>query len=423
MKVEVKELSSVEKNIDVTLQWTEVEEKYNKIEKKLIKNFRLDGFRKGKVPKAIALKHLDPNIKYEFANEVISDTYLKVIEDQGYSQHLDAGVDKVDFDVNKDFTYAIKIQVDPEIKLCDYKKELSLTENVYEMSEKDIDLSLDSIRERYAEAKEISGESKDGHYILCDLTEADEQGNPIEDKKITDRVIKIGEGVFGKTGAKNLIGVKVNDTVNIYFGAENKKKVQYQVFVKRIEEHILPELTDEFVKTNIKEFETVDALKENIKTSLKQELTDRSNHEISTEIIDYFIKAIDVDIPPMRMEKFLTEVVTNYKNKNKTEDIDEDTLKSQNKDMAEREIKWFLIKDKLIAEENVKVTEEMIQQEIEKILQPYPEEQRKYMAQYYESNEMKSRLEFDLQEKTLFSKLKEYAKIKKVKVNTEDLRK
>jgi trigger factor len=95
------------------------------------KGLKIDGFRKGKVPEGLAKRILKPNVMLKFSNQVIDKTHLEAVKVAGVEEYLDMHVVDLDFDENQPFNYTIKIEVDPEISLPDYKKGYKVTRNEY----------------------------------------------------------------------------------------------------------------------------------------------------------------------------------------------------------------------------------------------------------------------------------------------------
>jgi len=287
MKVDVRNTSTVERSVKVKLDWEEVADTYKRTFNRLRKGLKIDGFRPGKVPESIAKRLLDPKIKYDFSNDVIETTYKKVLEENGIAEYVNLTVKDIDFQENESFDYSMSVEVDPEITIIDYEKGFPVSKTTYVVDKEDVDLYLENIREQYAEAREINDGAKESHYILCDLQET-ENGVPIIGKRIKDRIVKVGEGVFGEPGANKLIGVKSGDKVLINIKRENGNGATYEINVKRVESRIFPELTDDFVKENFEKLNSYEELRNHVEKSLQEDWDKRSEKEYMRAISDYF---------------------------------------------------------------------------------------------------------------------------------------
>ena len=140
-------------------------------------------------------------------------------------------------------------------------------------------------------------------------------------------------------------------------------------------------------------------------------------------ISDYFVQKIDFEIPPSRISKFLDNIVENIKSKNDQTEIDENQIREQYKSAAIWEIKWYLIQRELIKNENIDVSSDEIDSEIEEISKRYPELERNKVVQYYRKNENRANLRNDIYDKKVFNHLKKFVKVKKETIRTSELRK
>jgi trigger factor len=423
MKVNVENISSINRLVKVNLAWEELAERYQKIFERLRKNFKLDGFRPGKVPPGMAKRYLEPQLKYDFMNEVVETSYVKALQEAGIKEHLNLEVKDVDFQENEALDYSMAVEVDPEIQLFDYQKGFPLTKTEYIVKKEDFDLYLEELRERHAEVKEVSAPAAKGHLIECDLQETDATGVPIIGERLQDRLIKIGDGVFGQPGAAGLEGAKVGDQIWIHISNEQDERKYYLVDIKRVEEHILPELTDDWVKQNFKTLENLEMLRKNVKDSLQHEWDHRAETQVSRAIVDYFIAKIDFEVPQTRIERFIENMIENARKDKRQADVDETKLREQYFPVAQREIRWFLIESALIKTEGLKVSTEEIEAQIQTISQAYPEQEREKVINFYKKPTQRKNLESEILEKKVFDKLLQYAKIKTDKVAVSSLRK
>lgn len=421
MKVDIIDSSTVERIVKVNLDWEEVTDTYNNTFNRLRKELKIDGFRPGKVPVEIAKRLLSTKIKYDFSNDVVETTYRKVLEKNGIDDYVDLTVKDIDFKENESFDYSMSIEVDPEIKIIDYKKGFPVSKKTYVVDEESVDLHLEDVREQYAEVREVTDGAQEGHYLLCDLQET-EKGVPIIGKKIEDRIIKIGEGIFGEPNANKLIGAKSGDKILFSIKQENGTETTYEINVKRVESRIFPELTDDFVKENFEKLDSYEEFRKQIEKSFQEDWDKRSEKEYMRAISDYFVNKIDFELPPSRINRFLDSIVENKRKNNQTE-IDDSKFREQYKSTAIWEIKWYLIQRELIKNENIDVNSDEIESKIKEISERYPEIERNDIVQFYRRDENRLGLKNDIYDRKLFNHLKQFAKVKKEIVKTSELRK
>ncbi len=175
MKTVLENINDVEKLVKVSFEWNEVKDDYIKLCNKLRKDFRLDGFRPGKVPMSLAKKHLAPRIEYEFVNSVIEKTFEEAIKSEGIKDYIDSSLQDMNFEENKDFTYDIKIEVDPEISLPKYKDGFTIKKKIHVIEDNDVEKYLESVKKERAEIINIDGKVENGHFVTCDLMKDGEE--------------------------------------------------------------------------------------------------------------------------------------------------------------------------------------------------------------------------------------------------------
>ncbi|MDO9548302.1 MAG: trigger factor [Candidatus Marinimicrobia bacterium] len=423
MKITVYEVSSIERKIRVDFEWKDVEEQYDSTLNKLRRKLKVDGFRPGKVPTDVAKRSLGPQLSYDFTNAVIESNYKDVLKEQDIEKFIDLNISGVDFDAGKTFYFEMTVEFDPEVKLLEYKKGFPIKKTVYVLDKEDVELYLEDIREHHAEVIEISDGAQKDHYILCDLQETDGDGVPLVGKKVANRMIKVGEGIYGEPGSETLIGAKAGDEVHIQFKPKKGDKINYVVSVKRVESHALPKLTDDFIKNNFKTIDNYKTLREEVEKLLQGEWDSRTEKEYLRGITEYFVEKVTIDVPKSRIKRFLDNVIEDMLAKNGGKEIDDQKLREQYRPIAEREIRWYLIQEAISKAENIKVTKAETDQKIQEMAEQYPNENRDAVLKYYRKAENRSHLETDLHEQKIFDCLKESVKVKKETINTKDFRK
>ncbi len=423
MKVLVSDITSVQRKVRVDFEWNEVDANYTKTFQKLRKEIKVDGFRPGKVPAGIAKRLLGPQLNYDFTNDVIESSYQNILKENGFDSFIDLEIKEADYKEGESFFYEMAVEIDPEIKLPDYKKGFQVPKTTYIVDEEDINLYLEDIREHYAEVREVDEGARSGDFLIGDMQETDKDGMPLIGRKIQDRMIKVGEGIFGEPGSAALIGAKAGDEVRINITSGEGEQIHYLINVKRVESHDLPELTDEFIKKNFDKYADLKALKEDVEKSITAEWENRSEKDFLTAIRDYFIKNATFDVPESRVKRFLDNIVEDIKAKNGNKEIDEQNLREEYRPMAEREIRWYLIQEAINETEKIEVGNEEIEKRIAEIAGQYPEQNRDAVVRYYRKAENRAHLENDLQEQKIFDYLKQFVKIKKETSHTSEFRK
>jgi len=421
MKTELINSSAIEKTVKVNLDWTEIAEDYQKLLLEMRKGLKIDGFRKGKVPEGLAKRILKPNVMLKFSNQVIDKTHLEAVKVAGVEEYLDMHVVDLDFDENQPFNYTIKIEVDPEISLPDYKKGYKVTRNEYIVDPETIEHYITDFLESQAEVQEVFDGAQDGHFIVGDLQALDENGMPQIGKRLPDRMIKVGEGIFGNKDAGDLIGAKAGDKITLNLKSSTGEPLKYAVEIKRVEKHTLPELTDELVKGQMKDVETAAEFRRKITENLEHKWQHQGEDEYDQAVIDYFIENTRFDIPPYRLNFYLERMIENLKKSSHNKSVDEAKAREDYKPVAERNIRWYLIHKAIIVKEKIAVSDEEVQGTIDKLLMSYPEAHKEQAIKYYQQAKNKMDIRMDMLDRKVLDHVKEFAKPKKNTIHTGSL--
>jgi len=189
-----------------------------------------------------------------------------------------------------------------------------------------------------------------------------------------------------------LIGKKKGDKVDVkvtfpedYFNENLRgKEATFEVVIHEVKEKELPKLDDEFAK-DVSEFDTLEEYKNSIRERLEKEAKDREKIEFENKLVDKVVEEAEVDIPEAMIEHQIEHEIDdfNYRLRLQGLDIDQylnltnsklEDLKKQIRPLAEKKVKTDLVLEVIGKKENIKVTEEDIDKELERIAKEYNQE-------------------------------------------------
>jgi len=201
---------------------------------------------------------------------------------------------------------------------------------------------------------------------------------------------------------------------------ENNNLSNFELLVKNVERQILPELNDDFVKLVDPKSKDMLEYRDKVKENLDKAYDNRSEEALNQSLSDAMIEKINPEFPPSMAESYLGHIIEDISKNNK--EMDKEKAKEIYKPMAERNLKWYLIRNAIIESQSFEISKDDISQEIEDRKEVNPDH-AKDIDNYFKKPSNRSRLSDDLMEKKILAYLKEFAKIKEVKVATKDLRK
>ena len=422
MNVKLKEIDSYTRQVTVSVPWEDLESAFEAHIRRFSKKVRMPGFRKGKVPQKVVIQNFGSELEAEFAQDSIEIHYAEVLQEHKIVPVNRAKIEDLQFSEGSSLNFKATVEVEPSVKLPKYNRKIKVKKNVYVPDNTDVDAYIEEVRRQFAEVRTIEEGSNDGHLLLVDMQELDSSGVPIIGKKVEDRYIKVGDGIFGGTNLSRLTGLKVGDTTIVE--AETAKEgglTKYQLTIKNVQEEVFPEMNEEFIKKIDSEAADETSFRENVMKRIQERLDRDAEGQLNEAIIDYFLQSTDLEPPPSMVDNYIEHSLDQAKSNN-GEAFDEDKYRNEARPSVVRSIKWVLIRKALVKGEQLSIPDEEVDEHIDKILES-TEDEKGQIRRYYKKSSNKEKLREDLLDRSLFQKLKEYAKISEVTISTSDLRK
>jgi len=421
MKTELKDVNSFTKELEVQVGWDMLKDGFDKELNHARSTYELKGFRKGKVPMKIVKKNVGPSVEAHYAEHALNDFFKKALVELKINPINQAEISKLDFQEGGDLEFTARFEVYPEIKLPNYEKKFKIETTHYTARDVDVDDSIAELQERFSTVNPIKDGAKSGHLVQGDFQELDESGIPVIGKKMENQYIKLGTSVFSGDAEKPFLGAKADDIVKTEVQYGEETKVNYEVKINKVEEQVLPELNDEFVKMVDEEAETMEQLREKITASIQKNLEDEHFKAKQNAIIAHFVKKSKLKAPDSMLKHYLDHLIEDMKQKNQGQEIgDESKLREMYNDLAIEQVKWFLIKDELIEKEGLKVADEDVQKKIDEISEQNPT-QKAQITSFYKQSKNRDQLVDALLIDQLFGKLETYTNHKIIEKSTEEL--
>ena len=357
--------------------------------KKNVKNFNVPGFRKGKVPMNVVKKYYGIEVLLEDAvNFAIEGSYSEVLKENNIVPVDYPKIDVVEVGEGKDFVYTAEVTVYPEVELGEYKG-LSIEKKTYEVTEEEVSKKLKEMQEKNArvEAKE-EGTVENGNIAVIDF-KGYVDGEAFQGGEGKDYSLEIGSKTFIDTFEEQLVGAKVNDTVEVNvtfpenYGKEelNGKPAKFEVTIKEIKVKELPELDDEFAKET-SEFDTIADLKADVTKKLEEANAERSEREFEEAVITAVAGNAKVEIPEVMVEKEVDKMVQNLQQRLQYQGLtleqyfqftgtDEEKMREYMRVNAQTKVKVDLVLEAIQKAENIDATEEEIKEKAVEVAKMY----------------------------------------------------
>ncbi|MGV3025908.1 trigger factor [Clostridium thermobutyricum] len=367
----------------------------NKAFNKNRNKFNIPGFRKGKVSMAMVKKFYGLEVLFDDAvNTVISETYPSVIDENNIRPVDFPSIDVLEVGEGKELVYTATVTVYPEIELGEYKG-LDIKKPVYEVSEEEIENQLKGMQEKSArvEVKAEGSVVENGDIAVIDF-KGFIGDVAFEGGEGHDYPLEIGSGSFIGNFEEQLVGMKVNDSKDVVvtfpenYGKEelNGKEAKFEVTVKEIKVKELPAIDDEFA-SEVSEFETLEALKADMREKLTAANEEKAKREFEDALVTAVIENSKMDVPAVMIEKEIDAMVADLENRLKYQGLtldqymqftgnDTEKMRSYMKENAEKKVKGELVIEALAKAEDIKATEEEVNEKALELAKMYTSEDK-----------------------------------------------
>lgn len=408
---EIKKVENAKVEITSVVDGEKWAEAYNKAFNKLAAKTSIDGFRKGKAPKNILKKVINPqSVCYEAVDEIAQSVLEEAIK-----EHSVELIDRPELNlgtVNEtSCTFIFTCPVPPDVELGDYK---NLGYHVEEVSvtDGDVEAELDKLKEQKAELEiKEEGELENGDISVIDY-EGFKDGVPFEGGKGENFELTIGSGQFIPGFEEQLIGMKAEEEKEInvtfpenYHVEELKgQPVIFKVKLHEIKKKVLPELDEELIKDlKIENVNTLDELKEYYRANLLKSRKDWAENKALDEAINKLVEEATVEIPEVMINSMCDNMINEYGQQFMAQGLsmeqfrsmfgeNVDGLRNAFRPEAEKRVKTNLCLNKLAELENLNVGAEDLEKYYSDLAETYSmpvEDVKKYIPESNAKEDLK----------------------------------
>jgi trigger factor len=380
MKVTSQPLEDRQVELNVEMEADELDKYMTKAYQKLVGRVRVPGFRKGKVPRTILEKHIGRDAFLQEAIEFfVPEAYQKAVEEQNI---VPIAQPEIEITETEPITFKAVIPLEPEVKLGDYAQ-VRLEQPSDGFNEEDVDKTIDQIRHEHATLLPVERPVEIGDVVTMDI-EFKREGEPPNTQK--DVIYEVVDNSsyplpgFAEKLKDMKKGVEKSFTLSYPPDYEVQdladKEFSFTVAINEIKEKKLPEINDDLAK--FVESESIDALREQIRSNLKQMAEEKTRIEYEKDLLEKVAEISEMKYPPVLVEDEISRMI-NEEARNFSSGIDglHNYLKTINKTMedhreelkptAEQRLIRSLVVSELSKSEKIEVSKDEIDQEIDKM--------------------------------------------------------
>lgn len=414
VKVEHLEKNMAKLTIEVSLE--DFDKAVQSVYLKQKNQISIPGFRKGKVPRQIIERMYGAQIFFEdAANEMIEAEYPKAAEESGLRivSRPVIGVEQIE--KGKPFIFTAQVAVYPEIEVGDYKGVEVPISNI-EVTDAEIDAELKREQEKNSRIITVDDRpAKMGDTVVIDY-KGTIDGVEFEGGSAENHSLELGSNQFIPGFEVQLVGMSVDEEKDIevtfpedYHAEELKgKPAVFHCVLHRIETKELPELDDDFAQ-DVSEFDTFEEYKESVKSKLLENKERSAKNVKRQAAVEKVADAAKLELPEILIRDHAERLTEDFAQRIQGQGIDfnqymqimgmtPEQMIQQNMMQAERDLKNSFTLEKVAELENIEVSDERVEQELEEMAKAYGidvEQYKSFLPENY-ADDMKNELKLSL---------------------------
>lgn len=362
MKIEIKEVGELARELDVVIPGETVEAEMDKRLAEVGKDVSIKGFRKGKVPADVIRSKFAEEVKADVVDLLFKQSMSKAIDDNKLKLAGQPKVTALDFAEDGSMIYKAELEIFPEIGTVDFDG-LKLQGAKLEVEDKEVDEVLGQYRKDFSELKKLDRAAKATDVVIADMTKKSDSKNSIKEDSFPNSQIDLANPVTIKEFRDQLPGVKAGDEKDIEVVYDDDyadpnfagARITYNCKVISVNERILPEVDDALAK-RIGLGETALEMKLQLRERMLQRKESDQRQIHRRELIDLVCGKNEVPIPEGLVTDYLDNVVEDARKKG--EEFDEKEFRERYRPIGIKSMRWDLLWHTLIDQEKIEVLPE-----------------------------------------------------------------
>jgi trigger factor len=411
MKIDVDELSPVQRKVRVELPAETVAREFSRAYKNLGQRVRVKGFRSGKIPRTVLQGIYGDEVKVEVQSHLVEESLGEIIKERGLKIVSRPEVEASDLSESGGFTFSAILEVKPEIQVKDYLG-MELEKVTIPVAESQVDEALRRLQESHARLEPVTARNRveKGDFVTLDFSGAID-GKPFAGGKGENYLLEVGSGRALPQFEEAVVGLQVEapQSVRVNYPEDypNKdiagKAVDFSVVVREIKQKVLPPLDDEFAKDH-GECGSLEELRAKIRARLEEELRHYQTQDLKEKIVSRLIESHSFATPPSMVERQTRYLMERYQNQTAGRGADDEAappMEQARKNLearALRQVQATLLVEKIGQMENIEATDKDVQERIDRAARAAGERAksvREFYARPEAREELRSQIAFD----------------------------
>lgn len=396
MSVQVEKLEKSMAKLTIEVSAEEFNAAIDKAYKKNRNRIAMPGFRKGKAPRAMIEKMYGAGIFYEdAANIIIPDAYENAAKESELEivSQPEIAVEQIEKD--KEFIFTATVATKPEVTLGDYKG-IEVEKKTAEVTDEELTAEIDRVRESNSRMITVDDRAtQDGDTVVIDF-DGYVDGEQFQGGKAENYTLVLGSHSFIDNFEDQLVGKNIGDEVEVNVTFPEKyqaeelqgKPAVFKVKINEIKVKELPELDDDFAQ-DVSDFDTLDEYKNDLKSKLLENKEAALKREKEETVIGKIIDNAQMEIPEPMVDMQTRQMAQEFAQRIQSQGLSleqymqftgmtQQKMIDELKPQALKRIQSRLVLEAVVAAENIEISDEDVNKEIEEMAAMYQMEADKF---------------------------------------------
>lgn len=425
MQVSVEQSGNIERKMTISLPAERVDSEITRQLQRLSKQVKVPGFRPGKVPMKIMKSRYLGQVMQDVMADLIQSSYQEALGQESLRPAGAPSIETSSGGEGKDLEYTATFEVYPDLTGLTLSG-LKIERNLCEISDKDIDTTLDSLRRQRVEWKSIDAEAKDGNRVTLDFT-GNVDGKPFTGGEGKAMPVVIGSGSLIPGFESQLIGIKEGEerTLTVKFPDDYHademagKEAIFDVKATEVAEEELPEVDEALAKSFGVEGGGIEKFREEIRDNLSREASDRTDITVRDAIFQAVLESNEIDVPKALLEQELKMLIETAEKEQPEITKNEEAVAMYRK-LAERRVSLGLILAEITEREAMIPAADAVESRLQKLAETY-EDPSSFIEWYKADRQRLSEIEAQVLESMVVDKLLKDAEITDKTISFEEL--
>jgi len=389
MQISIESEKGLERRMRVQVPAERIEKEVDVRLKNVARKAKLPGFRPGKIPAKVARQQFGDSVRQEVVQEIVQSSYAEAVTQEKLQPAGSPNIEPETLEEGQDLAYVAVFEVYPEVELKGLEKIKVQTPEVA-IDDADIDEMLINLRKQRLDWSVTERKAADGDKVTLDF-DGTLKGEPFEGGKAEDFEFVIGEGQMLEDFEKGIKGLKAGDEKSIkvkfpkdYHATELAgAKAEFALKIKTVNEPVLPEIDEEFIKGYGIESGSADDLRADIIKNMERERDAKAKAEIKRQVLDGLLEQNPVAVPDVLIGQEAHSMQHEAMERMGIKDHDQAPAEETFREPAEKRVRLGLLFQELIQAHEIKVDSDRVTAKVDELVASYenPDEIRQMYLQ------------------------------------------